>query len=198
MVSISKKKSSIYYILILSILTLVFQQDNLKSDDYDELRHHSKAVMLTHYHDILKSFEGKYRVIFFFTPPEARAAKGSGSSTNTIVLKERYLEMDSDLIFGSEVLGRKIIIGYDGMKGKYQLTQYTDLETYTLNAEGNYDDVNKKLIFEGSYPHPELNSNKFKIVFEYVNQDEFKYLFYEIEKAKETLVLDVRYIKLSN
>lgn len=192
---------SIYQkMLILIALPVLFVtiSNNLHAEDYGELRQNSKAVMITHNHDIMKSFTGKFRQIFFFTPPEAKAMNGAGKSENNIILNERYLEINSDLMFGTDTLARKMLIGFDGMKQKYQLFQYTNIETFPLIAEGVFDDENKSLVFTGTYPHKELNSADFKIVFKHISPDEFTYLFYEIENNKEAKILEIRNYKLSD
>jgi len=186
------------FVLIALPVLFVTISNNLRADEYDELRQHSKAVMITHNHDIMKSFTGKYRQIFFFTPPEAKTMNGAGKSENNIILNERYLEINSDLMFGTDTLARKMLIGFDGMKQKYQLFQYTNIETFPLLAEGFFDDENKSLVFTGTYPYKEINSADFKIVFKYVSPDEFTYLFYEIENNKESKILEIRNYKLSD
>ncbi len=167
-------------------------------NDYDDLRQLSKAVTITHQHDIIKSFEGNYRQIFFFTPPEARLEKGTGSSINKIILDERYLEINSVLKFGDEVISRKIIVGYDGMSEKYILTQYTNVETYPITAEGIFDASTKSLVFMGKYPYSQLNVASFSIVLQYDSPDEFTYIFYEIDNRMSSKILEIKNYKLSN
>lgn len=169
-----------------------------ESDDYDDLRQMSKAVTITHQHDIIKSFEGNYRQIFFYTPPEARLEKGTGNSVNKIILDERYLEINSELNFGDEIVSRKIIIGYDGMSEKFILTQYTNLETYPITAEGRFDTETKSLVFIGKYQHSQLNSATFSIVIQYDNPDEFTYSFFEVENHVSSKILEIKNYKLSN
>jgi hypothetical protein len=178
----------------LIILFLVFS--NALSDDYQELRNQSDAVLVTHNHDILKAFAGTYRQIYFFTPPEAKSEKGSGRAENKIIMDERYLEITSTLNFNKDKIQKKIIIGFDGISKKYQLTEYSNMETYPLTATGTYSYEQKSLVFEGRYPYSETNSNTFKMIFKYDSTDSFTYYFIENYKGKEEKILEIRNFKL--
>lgn len=183
---------------ILAIYLAIIPFSLLYSNDYDKLRFQSQAVTITHYHDILKSFSGKYRLIYFFTPPQAKHEKGSGSSTNSIILDERYLEMDSELKFGNDIISRKIIIGYDGILQKFQLTQYSNTETFPIEADGVYDADNKSLVFKGKYPHPEINSSDFEFVIKFDSPDEFTITFFEEDGKSKQKILEIKNYKLSD
>lgn len=188
------KRYSYFIIFVLFMMPLLA----LTSDDYDDLRQQSKAVTITYYHDILKSFEGTFRQIFFFTPPEAKPENGDGKSINKVILNERYLEINSELKFGKDIVSRKIIIGYDGMSEKYKLTQYSNLETYSLTADGVFDSESKSLIFTGKYPYAELNPASFSVVLQFDNPDEFSIIYYEIDNHISSKILEIKNYKLSN
>ncbi|MFA5512009.1 MAG: DUF1579 family protein [Candidatus Kapaibacterium sp.] len=179
------------------IIVAMFLMNSLYSDDYKQLREQGKSVLLTHYHDILKSFAGSYRQIFFFTPPDARPENGSGSSVNTIILDERFLEINSKLKMGKDILQRKTVIGYDGIAEKYTLTQYSNYETFPMTATGKFDPDEKSIVFRGNYPYEALNAASFMIVLKYDNHEEFTYTFYEIEDEVESKILEIKNFKIS-
>ncbi|MBX3044770.1 MAG: DUF1579 family protein [Candidatus Kapabacteria bacterium] len=189
-------KIIIFFILIFTI-TLTASKD-LKFDDYNDLRYAAKAIQTTHYHDILKAFSGNFRQIFFFTPDDAKSEKGTGSSINKIVLDERYLEINSFLVFGADTAKRKIIIGYDGVKEKYDLIQYSNIETYSIRANGKFVAEEKSLVFEGSYPYKEINPDDFKIILRYDDDNEFTFQHYEISNGNEIKILEIKNFKLAD
>lgn len=181
------------YILLFFIFFNVYS-----NDDYLDLRNQSEAVRITHFHDILKSFEGNFRQIYFFTPPESKAEKGSGKAENKIVLNERYLVINSTLDFHKEKVQKTTFIGYDNHSKNYILNEYSNFETFPLTAKGIFSSKDKSLIFEGQYPYSELNPNKFKIIFKYDSLNSYTYYFYEANKNyKEELIMEIRNFKIN-
>lgn len=180
------------YIILISLLIL----NVANADDYHQLRVQGDAILITQYHDILKSFSGNYRQIFFATPHEGKQERGSGKSENKIILNERYLEINSNLSFQNESVHKKIIIGFDGIKKKYTYNEFTGVETFSLTAEGVFSFDEKSIIFEGIYPHKILNENRFKIVFKFVDSNTFTNTLYEYEGGKEFKIIETFNYKL--
>jgi hypothetical protein len=183
-------------IIVFFVLFILISIDVI-SDDYLELRDQSKGVKVTHYHDILKSFQGDFRQIYFLTPPDSKQENGTGKSINSIILNERYLEFNSILEFGKDTIKNKWIIGYDGFKNKYFMSQYSNMENYPLNLEGYFDSENKSIVFEGNYPYKLINPAKIRAVLKFVSEGEFIYSYFEQIEDKEYKILEIRNFKIN-
>jgi hypothetical protein len=123
-------------------------------------------------HDVLKLFTGKWKstITAHFDPNHP--TKGTGSTTNTMIMGGRFLQMQGDgTLMGLKVANMQII-GYDTRKNKYFSFSIDELGTYAVTAEGDYDAATRTLTLNGVEEQGAMKMN-FKVVMKIIDKNTF-------------------------
>lgn len=147
-------------------------------------------------HDVLKHFEGKWKstITSYFNP--SAPMKGTGKTTNTMILGNRFLQMEGDgTIMGTKVANMQIL-GYDNRKGKYFIFSIDEMGTYAVTAQGDYDEATKTMTLHGTEEEGGMKFN-FRMVMQFVDKKTVKFdLVFDFPGQGEMKMVEGVYTKV--
>jgi hypothetical protein len=122
-------------------------------------------------HQRLAKLAGKWKVSGKFFMPGFGEMPFTGSTDNTMILGGRFLRIEgaakaSQPGFESESL---TVQGFDKRTGKYTMWSVDTMGTYSVSAEGDYDDAAKTLTLEGVNEEPGKGKVPFKFVLRFID-----------------------------
>jgi len=126
-------------------------------------------------HELLAPLSGSWTMkIRMWPAPGAEPIESSGTSTNEMILGERFLRLESR----GEMFGQPIealaMIGFDGRTDRYSYAGFDTMGTYFITATGEYDEATKTLTLGGVNDHPKIGlTEKFDLVFRLTGPDAF-------------------------
>lgn len=176
----------------LVLLILLFANVNLFSQSTENL---SRAPE----HGLLQMFEGKWRILFKAANGLEEANFGSGDAKGSLILKDRFAEINTNItINGFKTIG-KILIGFNPGAKLFYLIGIDNQSPASLYAEGVIDKSKKTFILFGeSNFDRDKPAVKFKITIDFSENGKFIYSLFSLIDDKEKLVTETHYVKLDD
>jgi hypothetical protein len=140
-------------------------------------------------HELLKKLSGSWNITFKYDMGGGNFMDGKGTGSAQMILGGRFLQSEST----TEAMGMKVgsmsILGYDRRTNKYTMYAIDEMGTYAINAEGDYNHADKKLILKGSVMDPSTitkDMQDFRFVYDFTNENEIKVdLFFMMPDGKD-------------
>jgi len=125
-------------------------------------------------HKLLTDMVGKFTQKIKFNMAPGQSMEGDGSGETKSIIGGRFIQINSV----GKVMGMETevmtIMGYDRRKNKYTLFSIDGMGTYSVSAEGDYDEGTKIMTLRGTEEDPGMKMKMdFKFVFDFSN-DKFR------------------------
>jgi hypothetical protein len=148
-------------------------------------------------HEILKKLTGDWEINWSYVmTKDDKPEKGGGTSKNTMMLGDRYLNMDASFSMMGELKHSINILGFDNRNGKYFAFGIDEFGTFYVIANGDYDKAKNKLVLSGT--DKDFMSGKdvpFRMEITFVDKNTFDFDIYNGEGKDEYKSLDMTYKK---
>ncbi len=116
-------------------------------------------------HKLLNDMVGKFTQKIKFNMAPGQSMEGDGSGETKSIIGGRFIQINSvGKIMGMET-EVMTIMGYDRRKNKYTLFSIDGMGTYSVSAEGDYDETTKIMTLRGTEEDP---ATKMKMDFKFV------------------------------
>ncbi len=121
-------------------------------------------------HQLLNNRTGEYTQKYKINFPDQSVQETEGSAVIESILGGRFIQITSE----GAMMGMKIksitILGYDRRKDKYTLFSIDEMGTYSVSAEGDYNENTKILTLNGTEYDPKFNYKQdYKFIFDFSN-----------------------------
>ncbi len=118
-------------------------------------------------HKLLNDMVGKFTQKIKFNMAPGQSMEGDGAGETKSIIGGRFIEVKSvGKIMGMET-EVMTIMGYDRRKNKYTLFSIDGMGTYSVSAEGDYDEAAKIMTLRGTEEDPGMKMKMdFKFVFD--------------------------------
>ncbi|MBS1513559.1 MAG: DUF1579 family protein [Bacteroidetes bacterium] len=126
-------------------------------------------------HKLLTDMAGKFKQKIKFNYAPGKSMEGEGSGVTESIIGGRFIQIKST----GKIMGMETevmtILGYDRRKNKYTLFSIDGMGTYSVSAEGDYDESKKIMTLKGTEDDPTMKMKMdFKFVFDLSNSSERK------------------------
>jgi len=126
-------------------------------------------------HKLLNDMVGKFTQKIKFNYAPGQSMEGDGAGTTESIIGGRFIQIKSV----GKVMGMETevmtIMGYDRRKNKYTLFSIDGMGTYSVSAEGDYDEATKLMTLKGTEEDPTMKMKMdFKFIFDLSNSNERK------------------------
>ena len=183
-----------FHVALFSILlfsTQIYSQEN----DEAMMREYMRLAQPGPAHEMLKKFEGKWDITYYwYTDPNKEPIVTTASGETKMILGDRFLELTSIGEAMGQVIESMTIMGHDNRTGKHTLYSFDTMGTYALNAEGDYDEEQKLITYNGTNFEPAMGRDvDYKIIWYLGNEDEYNVdILFELEEGTYTKVMELR------
>lgn len=118
-------------------------------------------------HKLLTDMVGKFTQKIKFNMAPGQSMEGDGTGETKSIIGGRFIQINSiGKMMGMET-EVMTIMGYDRRKNKYTLFSIDGMGTYSVSAEGDYDEATKFMTLRGTEDDPKANMKMdFKFVFD--------------------------------
>jgi hypothetical protein len=116
-------------------------------------------------HKLLTDMVGKFTQKIKFNMAPGQSMEGDGAGETKSIIGGRFIQINSvGKMMGMET-EVMTIMGYDRRKNKYTLFSIDEMGTYSVSAEGDYDEATKIMTLRGTEEDPTM---KMKMDFKFV------------------------------
>lgn len=164
-------KSNQYIILFILFLAVNITSISSQEDNAMQLAQPSAE------HELLKKLEGTWNIELKYDMGGGMMMDGKGIGSSKMILGGRFLQSDA----ATEAMGMKVtsmsIMGYDRRINKYTLYGIDEMGTYSIDASGDYNAADKKLVLKGSVMDPTAmttDMQDFRFEYIFVSDTEIK------------------------
>ena len=154
----------------------------------------AKFMKLAPQHEALKAYEGTWEGKGTVLEPGRPPTPFTATSTYTMVLEGRYLQVEQELKIGPVATIKSLaFIAFDNVRKKYVFFDMEDYTTQPVYAEGERDEAKKVLVLRGvDHLLPGLD-RKFRNVTSDIVDDSFKVEAYSDDGTGEKKGVEATY-----
>jgi len=188
-------------LFILSMATSVWAEEKTSPSAADAaMQEMMKISTPGEEHKVLEPLIGTWKNVFKGRmSPNEKIEESKGTSEHTWMYDGRYVKADFKGNWAGQPFEGIDFIGYDKMKGEYQLVSLNNMSTSLMQASGSYDKNSKTLKLGGMFSCPLTGEKEkwFRAEWKIINKDKNIYTSYFKDKeGKEFKSAEINYSRI--